>query len=77
MAKNKKTEQVEEVVEETVEVEESTANDLFTNEVTEKVKVKLLKNIKYNTSRYKIGEEIEIDAGDKESFIKAGIIAGE
>lgn len=42
-----------------------------------KARVKLLKNIKYNTSRYKIGEEIEIDAGDKESFIKAGIIAGE
>lgn len=39
-------------------------------------KVKLLKNIKYKGKRYKIGEEIEIDAKDEEAFIKAGIIEG-
>lgn len=60
MAKNKKNEQVEEVVEETVEVEESTADDLFTSEVTETIKVKLLKNIKHNQTRYKAGDEIEL-----------------
>lgn len=40
-------------------------------------KYKLLKNIKYNFERYKIGEEIEVDAKDVESFIKAGIIVGD
>nr|WP_191964299.1 hypothetical protein [Aneurinibacillus sp. XH2] len=40
-------------------------------------KYKLLKNIKYNTDRFKIGEEIDVDDKDVESFIKAGIIAGE
>lgn len=39
-------------------------------------KVTLLKNIKYNTDRYKIGEEIEIDPKDSEAFLKAGIIEG-
>jgi hypothetical protein len=42
----------------------------------EKMKVKLLKNIKYNKDRYKIGEEIEIDSKDEEAFVKAGIIKG-
>lgn len=40
-------------------------------------KYKLLKNIKYKTDRFKIGEEIDVDAKDVESFIKAGIIAGD
>lgn len=40
-------------------------------------KVNLLQNIKYKGERYQIGEEIEIDPKDRESFIKAGIIAGE
>lgn len=39
-------------------------------------KVTLLKNIKYNTQRYKIGEEIEVDEEDRKAFIKAGIIEG-
>lgn len=39
-------------------------------------KVKLLKNIKYKRKRYSIGEEIDIDAEDRESFVKAGIIEG-
>lgn len=42
-----------------------------------KTKVTLIKNIKYNHKRYKNGQEIEIDATDQESFIKAGIIKGE
>lgn len=40
-------------------------------------KEKLLKNIKYKSERFKAGEEIEIDSSDRESFIKAGIIAGD
>lgn len=40
-------------------------------------KFKLLKNIKYNKDRYKIGDEIEINPDEVESFIKNGIIAGE
>lgn len=43
----------------------------------QKEKVVLLKNIKYNTDRFKIGEEIEVDLEDMASFIKAGIIAGD
>lgn len=39
-------------------------------------KYKVLKNIKYNKDRYKIGDEIEIDQKDIESFVKNGIIAG-
>lgn len=39
-------------------------------------KVRLLKNIKYNGKRYKIGEEIEIDGKDEDTFVKAGIIEG-
>lgn len=41
-----------------------------------RIKVTLLKNIKYNRDRYKIGQEIEIDPKDVEPFIKAGIIKG-
>lgn len=37
-------------------------------------KYKVLKNIKYNKDRYKIGDEIEIDQKDVESFVKNGII---
>lgn len=39
-------------------------------------KVTLLQNIKYKGKRYKIGEEVEIDADDREAFIKAKIIEG-
>lgn len=39
-------------------------------------KVTLLKNIKYKRKWYKIGDETEIDAEDRESFVKAGIIEG-
>lgn len=39
-------------------------------------KVTLLKNIKYNKQRYKIGEEIEIDEKDREAFVKSEIIEG-
>lgn len=40
-------------------------------------KGKLLKNIKYKGKYFTIGEEIEVDAKDVESFIKAGIIVGD
>lgn len=39
-------------------------------------KATLLKNIKYNKQRYKIGEEIEVDEEDRKAFVKAGIIEG-
>ncbi|GIP10402.1 hypothetical protein J1TS5_25720 [Paenibacillus macerans] len=39
-------------------------------------KVTLLKNIKYNEKRYKIGEEIEVDEEERKAFVKAGIIEG-
>lgn len=42
-----------------------------------KEKVKLLKNIKYNRQRYKIGQEIEIDPSEREAFVKAEIIEGD
>lgn len=41
-----------------------------------KQKVQLLKNIKYNGQRYKIGDEIDVEAKDLDSFVKAGIIKG-
>jgi len=41
-----------------------------------KQKVRLLKNIKYNGQRYKIGDEIDVEAKDLDSFVKAGIIKG-
>lgn len=37
-------------------------------------KFTLLKNIKYNKERFKVGEEIEIAQKDIESFVKNGII---
>lgn len=38
------------------------------------IKVKLLANIKYNSTRYKKGEEIEIKKEDYDSFVKGGLI---
>lgn len=40
-------------------------------------KVTLLKNVKHKGEYYKIGEQIDIDPKDKDSFIKSGIIKGE
>lgn len=37
-------------------------------------KAKLIANVKYKGKRYKIGEEIEIDAKDYDSFVKAGLV---
>lgn len=39
-----------------------------------KHKVLLLKNIKYNGHRYKIGDEIDVEVKDLDSFVKSGII---
>lgn len=43
----------------------------------ERTIVTLNKNIKYNGQRFKVGEQIEINSNDVESFIKLGVIAGE
>lgn len=40
-------------------------------------KAVLLKNIKYKGNRYEIGQSIEIDAKDREAFVKNGIIGGD
>ncbi|MGG1157477.1 hypothetical protein ABE237_00795 [Brevibacillus formosus] len=37
-------------------------------------KATLLKNIKYNGKRYKIGDEIDVESMDRDAFIKSGII---
>lgn len=39
--------------------------------------VTLLKNIKFKGKRYKIGDEIEVSAKDKDTFVDAGIIDGD
>lgn len=44
------------------------------NQENQKLSVTLLKNIKYKRKWYKIGDEIEIDSGDREAFIRAEII---
>ncbi|MGG4449646.1 hypothetical protein [Brevibacillus porteri] len=44
------------------------------NQENQKLSVTLLKNIKYKRKWHKIGDEIEIDAGDRESLIRAEII---
>lgn len=43
---------------------------------SQKTMVTLIKNIKHHNKRYKIGEQIEIEEMDFDSFVKAGIIKG-
>jgi len=64
---------VEEDQEETKEVEE----EENTQETGGSVSCVLLKNIKYQGQRFKIGQTISIDANEVDAFVKAKIIKGD
>lgn len=77
MAKQKKNEQVEEVKEETTAEEkteqaEETKDDLFASVATHKAT--LLKNIKHNQVRFKIGDEIELTEEELAHFKKLRLV---